>query len=84
MSDQPYQVVIHITDKPLRFKTAEDFSAYYESQRKQGDWKKFDHLPLLRVVDWRGAGGELEVVFKDKLPKETVKNEKGGELIIIG
>lgn len=91
MSDK-FQVIMHITDKPLQFKTAEDFSAYYESQRRQGGnddvgqplWKKFAHLPLLKIVDWRGAGGSYEVEFKKELPKETVKNDKGAPLLIIG
>jgi len=92
MKDTQPQVVIYITDHPLRFKTAGDFAIYYESQRQQGGndevgqpvYKKFSHLPMLRLVDWRSAGGEFSIVFKAELPKETVLNDKGEPLLIIG
>jgi hypothetical protein len=87
-----FQVTMHIVDKPLKFQTAEDFAAYYESQRQQGGndetglpiWKKFSHLPMLKLVDRRSASEEFEIEFRDKLPEETVSNEKGVPLLVIG
>ena len=87
-----FQVTMHIVDKPLKFKTAEDFEAYYESQRQQGGndetglpvWKKYAHYGLLKLVDRRSASSEFEIDFKKELPKETVVNEKGVPLLVIG
>lgn len=87
-----FQVVMHIVDKPLKFKTAADFEAYYESQRQQGGvdevgqpvWKKWAHWPLLKLVDRRSASQEFEVEFRKELPKETVRNAKGDPLLLIG
>lgn len=56
------QITIHVPDNTtLRFPTANDFLHYVNKERKvsthnsQGvleeTWRKFDHLPLLKVVD---------------------------------
>jgi hypothetical protein len=88
-----YQVTIHIVDKPLQFESAAAFAAYVEGQQKQGGldevgqpvWKKFAHLPLLFIVDDReGKSWSMAYRTPEDFPQETVKNDNGDQIIIIG
>lgn len=94
MIEKQYQVTIHIVDRPLKFATPEEFAAYVEREQRQGGlddvgqpvWKKFEHYPLLKIVDWTSTEEREAFTFKAEkdLPKETIKNVKGVPLLLIG
>lgn len=88
-----FQLVIHIVSTPIQFPSPEAFAAYVETQIKQGGlddvgqpaWKKFEHLPLLKIVDDRDPEKPAFTYKKpEDLPTKTVANKKGVPLIIIG
>lgn len=86
-----YQVVIHIVDRPLTFTSKGAFVKYIDAQRMQGGidevgtpvWKKFDHLPLLKIVDDREGMGGFEVTYNDveEIPSISIFNDKQIPLI---
>lgn len=86
-----YQVTIHIVDRPLSFTSKDAFIKYINAQRMQGGvdevgtplWKKFDHLPLVKIVDDRAEMGGYEVGFNtaDEIPGISIFNDKHLPLI---
>jgi hypothetical protein len=88
-----FQVVIHIVDRPLTFSGKNKFLEYIDLQRKQGGnddvgqpvWKKFEHLPLLKIIDDRIEmdGFTVEYPAEDTIPKSNIYNKKGIPLINI-
>jgi hypothetical protein len=85
------QVVIHIIDRPLKFSSKNALIDYIDAQRMQGGtdetgqpiWKKFEHLPLLKIIDDREGMGGYEIVFitKEEIPSLSIYNDKGIPLI---
>lgn len=94
MTELQHQVTIHIVSQPLQFKNTEDLVAYVRLQRAQGGlddvgqpvWRKYEHFPLLKIIDDRRGRNGLEYKFKteDDLPKESLMGVTGNPLILIG
>lgn len=77
-----YQVVIHIQSQAMKFSNPEVFKDSVEFQRKQGGvdevglpvWRKFEHWPLLKIVDERGGGFKAYCYEKlEDLPTESIE-----------
>lgn len=88
---EEFQLIMHVSHSPMQFHSAEAFANYVEHQRKVkprganqvNKWSQFDHYPLLKIVDDK-TGESFEYANKESLPKKTVINSGGRNLLIIG
>lgn len=77
-----YQVTIHIQDKALKFADANDLLIYVRKMQRQGDWEKFTHFPLLKVI-YDPTGEEHTFATEEDLPVETLMTDDGVNKLIV-
>jgi hypothetical protein len=92
MNSQPkisHQLIIRIENNPIVFESRKALVDYLNEQRMQGDWQKFDHLPLLKIIDMQDDEfityaniGKLPYVAQSK-DQYIVKSPKSKRPLII-